>query len=103
MNNKYDKGAGLGSVEIISDNTLCCAETGRVIAVFYNDYDLDEVIEAGSKEKNESVKIIQIMGMTNDHHWKGHVLGLGDDGVTYISYHVDQNHCWEVYVPLKFK
>ena len=50
-----------------------------------------------------SVKIIQIMGMPNNEHWQGLVLGLGDDGVTYISCHADQKHCWEVYIPLKFK
>lgn len=32
--------------EILSDNVLVCAETGRVVAVFYNDYDLDRVVDA---------------------------------------------------------
>ena len=36
---------GNGSHEIISDNVLTCSETGRVVAVFYNDYDLERVIE----------------------------------------------------------
>ena len=30
---------------IDSNQVLCCEETGRVIAVFYNGYDLDEIIE----------------------------------------------------------
>ena len=31
--------------KIDSENILTCAEIGRVIAVFYNDYDLKEIIE----------------------------------------------------------
>jgi hypothetical protein len=38
-----------GCHEIMSDNVLHCAETGRVVAVFYNDYDLDDVISKISK------------------------------------------------------
>ena len=49
------------------------------------------------------MKIIQIMGMPNDQCWQGNVLGLGDDGVVYISCHVDQKHQWEVYIPLKVR
>jgi len=44
----YEK-SDSGSHEIISDNILCCAETGRVVAVFYNDYDLDDVMIQISK------------------------------------------------------
>lgn len=33
-----------GSHEIKSDSVLICSETGRVVAVFYNDYDLDSVL-----------------------------------------------------------
>ncbi len=49
------------------------------------------------------MKIIQIMGMPNDQCWQGHVLGLGNDGVVYISCHVDHKQQWEVYIPLNFK
>lgn len=34
----------IGTHEITSDNILCCSDTGRVIAVFYNDYDLIEML-----------------------------------------------------------
>jgi hypothetical protein len=40
---KADDNSGPHSID--SDNVLVCAETGRVVAVFYNDYDLDDVIE----------------------------------------------------------
>lgn len=36
---------------ITSDNVLCCAGTGRVVAVFYNDYDLDAVMERIKKSR----------------------------------------------------
>ena len=48
------------------------------------------------------VKIIQIVGMPNDECWQGHILGLGDDGVVYISSHLHGNDGWDVYMPLKF-
>lgn len=34
-----------GDHKITSSNVLICAETGRVVAVFYNDYDLDELLQ----------------------------------------------------------
>ena len=34
-----------GEHKIESDNVLLCAETGRVIAVFYNNYDLADFTE----------------------------------------------------------
>jgi len=44
---KYQKISDINksSHTITSDNTLCCGETGRVIAVFYNDYDLSYFME----------------------------------------------------------
>ena len=33
--------------KIESKNVLTCSETGRVIAVFFNEEDLDEVVELG--------------------------------------------------------
>lgn len=42
---KYEKSDSVIEHSISSNEVLCCAETGRVIAVFYNDYDLDAVIE----------------------------------------------------------
>lgn len=41
----FEKNMGLHTHTITSDNILCCAETGRVIAVFYNDYDLDALMD----------------------------------------------------------
>ena len=40
----YEKSDSPGSHEIKSCNVLICAETGRVVAVFYNDYDIDDVV-----------------------------------------------------------
>jgi len=40
-----------GSHTIESKQVLCDAETGRVVAVFYNDYDLDAVLELQAKLK----------------------------------------------------
>ena len=41
---EYEKGTAVPAHSIKSSQCLVCAETGRVIAVFYNDYDLDEVL-----------------------------------------------------------
>lgn len=49
MENKYLTDGTPGSHEIISDNVLVEDQTGRVVAVFYNDYDLDDVV-SGLKE-----------------------------------------------------
>ena len=40
---------------IISRNVLCCSDTGRVMAVFYNDYDLEAVIKEMKNDKAEIV------------------------------------------------
>lgn len=49
---KYISGDDIcpGPHQITSNNQLCCGDTGRVIAVFYNDYDLDEVLEVLNKD-----------------------------------------------------
>jgi len=103
MGKKYDRGEGFGNHEIISDNTLCCAESGRVVAVFYSDDDLNDVIKSSEGDKKDSVKIIQMMGMPNDECWQGHILGLGSDGIVYIDDHTNGVDEWVVYAPLNFK
>lgn len=40
---------------ITSDVTLNCAETGRVVAVFYNDYDAEAVLAAATQQAAEPV------------------------------------------------
>lgn len=54
---------------IESNNMLCCGENGRVIATFYNDYDLDDVIKL--EKENEALKAdnssIQSMGYILKH------------------------------------
>lgn len=50
-----------GTHEITSGNVLVCVETGRVVAVFYNDYDIENVVAALSKteqleQDNEALK-----------------------------------------------
>ena len=44
MDQEYEKDTSSGSHSIESEQVLVCRETGRVIAVFYNDYDLDDVL-----------------------------------------------------------
>ena len=44
MEIEFEKSDSCNTHEILSDNVLVCAETGRVVAVFYNDYDLDKVV-----------------------------------------------------------
>jgi hypothetical protein len=41
----FEKSEGLNDHTITSNNVLCCADTGRVVAVFYNDYDLENLLE----------------------------------------------------------
>lgn len=40
----FEKSEGANTHTIESEQVLVCSETGRVVAVFYNDYDLDEVL-----------------------------------------------------------
>ena len=42
---EYEKCEGYGEHSIKSNNVLVCSDTGRVVSVFYNDYDLDDVLE----------------------------------------------------------
>jgi hypothetical protein len=35
---------------------LCCADTGRVVAVFYNDYDLDNLLEQVESKASKDVR-----------------------------------------------
>lgn len=48
---------------IESSNVLCCSDTGRVIAVFYNDYDLDCIL---NEIKNDKAKIEQLKKMIDE-------------------------------------
>ncbi len=50
---KYYKETAGSDHEIKSSNTLHCEETGRVIAVFYNDYDLEELMELIKQQKDK--------------------------------------------------
>lgn len=38
---------------ITSGNHLCCSDTGRVMAVFYNEYDLDAIVTEMKNDKTE--------------------------------------------------
>ena len=51
---KFEKCELSGSHKIISDNILISKENGRVVAVFYNDYDLDHVINEIEQLKKEN-------------------------------------------------
>ncbi len=44
MSTEYEKGKGSNTHKIESNNVMVCNETGRVVAVFYNDYDLEDVL-----------------------------------------------------------
>lgn len=49
------------------------------------------------------VKIIQFQAMPNDATWQGCVLGLGDDGVMYVSGVLPASGKWRVYQQLTFE
>tara|TARA_R110002126_G_scaffold2114_4_gene12293 strand:+ start:1054 stop:1212 length:159 start_codon:yes stop_codon:yes gene_type:complete len=48
---KYEKNTSEGYHTIESKQVLVCAETGRVVAVFYNDYDLEDIIEQLTQDR----------------------------------------------------
>ena len=55
--------------EIKSSNVLLCSDTGRVMAVFYNDYDLDAVV---NEMKNDKAEIVALKKMIdNGIGWQG--------------------------------
>ena len=98
---EFEKSDKLNKHTIESNNLLVDKHTGRVVAAFYNDYDLDHVIDCSEKAitENKQPKIIQFSTMPNDAYYQGMIIGLGDDGVLYAQ----SNEGWEVYVPLEFK
>jgi len=49
----------------------------------------------------KEVKIVQIFPLENSDVWSGFVLGLGDDGVTYIN-NGPKRSLWEVYIKDRF-
>ena len=51
MSQEYEKATTDFTHAMRSEQVMVCSETGRVIAVFYNDYDLDDVL---SKLNNRS-------------------------------------------------
>ncbi len=66
---KYEK-SNYGSHSIVdSSQVLTCGETGRVIAVFYNDYDLDEVL-LKLNESSKSQKTIPVPFGINLDAWE---------------------------------
>ena len=56
---EFEKAPGLNSHTIKSKQVLADAETGRVVAVFYNDYDMDVVLELQAKLKEAKAKLAQ--------------------------------------------
>ena len=54
---EFEKDSIAGSHAIESSNILTDKETGRVVAVFYNDYDLDDVLALQTKIKELEVKL----------------------------------------------
>ena len=77
---EFEKGCGFNSHTITSKNMLVCKDTGRVVAVFYSEDDMNAALIAS---KPVTVKIIELHPMPNDSTWQGTLLGLGDDGVVY--------------------
>lgn len=66
---------------ITSDVTLNCAETGRVVAVFYNDYDAEALLAAAPQQAAEPVAY----GLLNrsNRKWDGETLITGADAEGY--------------------
>ncbi len=54
---KFEKDTCAGSHTIESEQVLHEVETGRVVAVFYNDYDLDVVLELQAELKAVKAKL----------------------------------------------
>lgn len=54
----YEISEGFNDHEITSNNVMCEQETGRVVAVFYNDYDLEDVISQ-INDKEEPIADIE--------------------------------------------
>ena len=68
MDTLYKKSNDLNySHAIESKNILCCAETGRVIAVFYNEHDLDNIMKQHKKLK-ELGGVENYMAQSNQAH-----------------------------------
>lgn len=54
---EFERNTTLGDHEIKSHQILVEKETGRVVAVFYNDYDLNEVLKMQATIKLQEAKI----------------------------------------------
>jgi hypothetical protein len=74
---------GKGVHSITSDSILCCNETGRVIAVFYNDYDLLSIQAELETLRAENAKLI---AERDEMHKK---LEAQDDHCKVLSMHID--------------
>ena len=48
---------------ITSNNHLCCSETGRVIAVFYNESDIDGIL---TQMKDDKIQIAYLKSMIDN-------------------------------------
>ena len=48
-----EKSEGGNNHTITSNQVLCCSDTGRVMAVFYNDFDLEAVVKEMRNDKKE--------------------------------------------------
>ena len=53
---QFEKREYFDNHTITSNNILCCADTGRVVAVFYNDYDLDNLLEQVESKASKDVR-----------------------------------------------
>ena len=56
VNDKYEASGTESYHRIESTHALCCAETGRVMAVFYDEYDLEDVIDLLNKKPSADVE-----------------------------------------------
>lgn len=63
---EYEKSEFNNEHTITSSQTLDCADTGRVIAVFYNDYDLDELLKKVNEPDAKSMRLAGFMHSGED-------------------------------------
>jgi hypothetical protein len=56
MNDKYEANDNSHTYRIESEHALFCAETDRVVAVFYNEYDLADVLKLLNKKPSLDVE-----------------------------------------------
>mgnify|MGYP003644859645 CR=1 FL=1 len=63
-----EKSGAINTHTITSSHHLCCSDTGRVMAAFYNESDIDDILQ---EMKNDKTQIERLKSMvTNGVGWQ---------------------------------